>query len=157
MKRLFFFSFLICFALNSQEKNLAQKLGFEPNSKLLIIHADDLGVAHSVNKASFEGFSSGVITSGSVMVPCPWFLEAAEYAKSNPNHDLGLHLTITSEWKNYKWSGISSSNEIKSLINKQGHFYSLNDGVRLNAKYEDVKRELTSQINYSKAKAWTNG
>jgi len=151
MKRLYFLILLICLTVSSQEKNLAQKLGFEANSKLLIIHADDIGVAHSVNMASFDGFSSESVTSGSVMVPCPWFLEAAEYAKSNPNHDLGLHLTITSEWENYKWSGISSSNQIKSLINEQGHFYSLNEGVRLNAKYEDVKRELTSQINYSKA------
>ena len=78
MKRLFFFTILTCLTLNSQEKNLAQKLGFEPNSKLLIIHADALGVANCVNKARFEGFSSGIITSGSVMVPCPWFLEVAE-------------------------------------------------------------------------------
>ena len=149
MKRLYFFILLICLTVSSQEKNLAQKLGLEANSKLLIIHADDIGVAHSVNMASFDGFSSEAITSGSVMVPCPWFLEAAEYAKLNRDHDLGIHLTITSEWKNYKWSGISSSNEIKSLINYQGHFYSLNDGVKLNAKYEDVKKELTSQISYS--------
>ena len=132
-----------------QEKNLAQKLGYEANSKLLIIHADDIGVAHSVNKASFNSFSAKTITSGSVMVPCPWFLEVAEYAKLNPNHDLGIHLTITSEWKNYKWSGISSTNEIKSLINEQGHLYPLNQGVKANANYIDVKKELKSQIEYS--------
>ena len=147
---LFALLFIAASGVAQKEKPLAQKLGFDSDAKLLIIHADDIGVAHSVNSASFDGFSTKSITSGSVMVPCPWFLEAAEYAKSNPNHDLGLHLTITSEWKNYKWSGISSSNEIKSLINEQGHFYSLNEGVRLNANYEDVKRELTSQINYSK-------
>ena len=131
------------------EKNLAQKLGFKKDAKLLIIHADDIGVAHAVNSASFDGFSSKIITSGSVMVPCPWFLEVADYAKRNPNHDLGLHLTLTSEWKNYKWAGISSKDKIGSLINEQGHFYPLNEGVRLNATYKDVKRELNSQINYA--------
>ena len=151
MKNLYLYILFAGLIANSQEKNLAQKLGFDSNSKLLIIHADDIGVAHSVNKASFDGFSLKVITSGSVMVPCPWFLEVAEYAKLNPNHDLGLHLTLTSEWKNYKWSGTSSSNDIKSLINKKGHFYPLNEGVRINATYDDVKKELTSQINYSKA------
>ncbi len=141
--------FLTAPVFAQKEKNLAQKLGLDPDSKLLIIHADDIGVAHSVNKASFDGFSSKTTNSGSVMVPCPWFLEVAGYAKLNPNHDLGIHLTITSEWKNYKWSGISSSNEIKSLINEKGHFYSLNEGVRVNATYADVKKELKSQIEYS--------
>ena len=74
------------------EKNLAQKLGFKKDAKLLIIHADDIGVAHAVNSASFDGFSSKIITSGSVMVPCPWFLEVADYAKRNPSHDLGLRV-----------------------------------------------------------------
>ena len=142
--------FILKTTVFAQEKsNLALKLGFDSNSKLLIIHADDIGVAHSVNKASFDSFLSKTITSGSVMVPCPWFLEVTNYAKLNPNHDLGLHLTITSEWKNYKWSGISSNDEIKSLINEQGHFYSLNHGVRKNANYMDVKKELKSQIEYS--------
>lgn len=133
----------------SQEKNLAEKLGFNAEAKLLILNADDIGVANSVNEASFRAFESGSITSGSVMVPCPWFLEVVEYAKSNPKHNLGLHLTLTSEWKNYKWDGISSSSEIKSLMNEQGHFYIGNEGVRLNATYEDVKRELRAQVNYS--------
>lgn len=105
--------FLLFISVNSQ--NLAQKLGYAPNSKLLIIHADDIGVAQGVNSASFSAFQKGSINSGSVMVPCPWFLEVAEFAQKNPDYDLGLHLTLTAEWKNYKWDGISSSNEISCL------------------------------------------
>ena len=149
IKKLFLLLFFLPALSLSQEKNLAEKLGFDPQAKLLMLHADDIGVAHSVNVASFKAFESGSITSGSVMVPCPWFLEVVEYAKSNPDHDLGLHLTLTSEWKNYKWDGISSSSKIRSLINKQGHFYIGNEGVKLNATYEDVKRELRAQVNYS--------
>ena len=118
IKKLFLLLFFLPALSLSQEKNLAEKLGFDPQAKLLMLHADDIGVAHSVNVASFKAFESGSITSGSVMVPCPWFLEVVEFAKSNPDHDLGLHLTLTSEWKNYKWDGISSSSKIKSLINK---------------------------------------
>ena len=152
MKNLIALSTLLCtvaLGIAQTEKNLAQKLGFKKDASLLIIHADDIGVAHSVNRASFDGFSSKIISSGSVMVPCPWFLEVANYAKINPNHDLGLHLTLTSEWENYKWSGISSKDKIGSLLNEQGHFYPLNEGVRLNATYKDVKRELNSQIKYA--------
>jgi predicted glycoside hydrolase/deacetylase ChbG (UPF0249 family) len=142
---LFFFLFI---SLNSQ--NLAQQLGYAPDSKLLIIHADDIGVAQGVNNASFSAFQKGAINSGSVMVPCPWFLEVAEFAKKNPKYDLGLHLTLTSEWKNYKWDGISSSNEISSLLNEKGHFYPSIEEVKINATYDDVKKELRAQVNYAK-------
>ena len=140
---------LFTLLVNAQKENLAEKLGYPSDSKLLILHADDIGVAQSVNQASFNAFESGSITSGSVMVPCPWFLEAAEYAKANPNHDLGLHLTVTSEWKNYKWGGISSSNEINSLINNNGHFYESNNDFEENAIYGEVKKELKAQVNYA--------
>ena len=142
---LFFFLFI---SVNSQ--NLAQQLGYAPDSKLLIIHADDIGVAQGVNNASFSAFQKGAINSGSVMVPCPWFLEVAEFAKKNPKYDLGLHLTLTSEWKNYKWDGISSSNEISSLLNEKGHFYPSIEEVKTNATYNDVKKELRAQVNYAK-------
>ena len=142
---LFFFLFI---SVNSQ--NLAQQLGYAPDSKLLIIHADDIGVAQGVNNASFSAFQKGAINSGSVMVPCPWFLEVAEFAKKNPKFDLGLHLTLTSEWKNYKWDGISSSNEITSLLNEKGHFYPSIEEVKINATYDDVKKELRAQVNYAK-------
>jgi chitin disaccharide deacetylase len=84
-------------------KTTAERLGYPADSKLLIIHADDLAVAHSVDNASFAALDSGAVTSASVMVPCPWLTEVAAFAQSHPDADLGLHLTLTSEWKTYRW------------------------------------------------------
>ena len=146
----FFLSiFFLANIIYSQENNILEKLGFDKDSKLLIIHNDDIGMSQSVNSASFDAFNEGHINSGSVMVPCPWFLEVVEYSKKNPNLDIGIHLTLTAEWKNYKWGGISSSDKIKSILDDKGHFYPEVSFVKKYAKYEDVKNELEAQINYS--------
>ena len=121
-----FLSIIIAlFSLNasSQIQNIAEKLGYEKDAKLLILHADDIGVSHSVNQASFNGFTNNSITSGSIMIPCPWVKEVAEFSIKNPQFDLGLHLTLNAEWKNYKWNGILPSNEISSLLNEFDEFY----------------------------------
>lgn len=130
----------------SQEKNLAEKLGYAKDAKLLIIHADDIGVAHSVNAASFSAFDKKGITSGSIMVPCPWFPEIAAYVKDHPNLDLGIHITLTAEWKNYKWGGVLSSNEIPSLLNSDGFFYESVQAFAKNAKPAEVEKEVRAQI-----------
>ena len=108
VKTLIFLSLLL-FSLEGRAQNIAELLGYATDAKLLIMHADDLGVTHSVNAASIEAFEQGGISSASIMVPCPWFSEIAEYAGEHPQYCWGLHLTLTSEWKYYKWDGVASS------------------------------------------------
>ncbi|WP_420322363.1 polysaccharide deacetylase family protein [Flagellimonas sp.] len=126
--------------------NLSKVLGFSEDAKLLIIHADDAGLSHSENRATFQSLQNGIVNSYSIMVPCPWFYEAALFAKNNPNYDNGIHLTLTCEWKNYKFGPVLPISEVPSLVDENGYFYKNRDGVRNNAQAEDVQKELTAQI-----------
>jgi predicted glycoside hydrolase/deacetylase ChbG (UPF0249 family) len=127
-------------------KNLAEQLGFSRDAKLLIIHADDLGVTHSENRASISALEKGAINSAAIMVPCPWFPEIATYARKHPEYDWGLHLTITSEWKYFKWNGISPSNEIPGLINDEGYFYESVQQAVKNGTTVELEKEIRAQI-----------
>ncbi|MDT0647615.1 polysaccharide deacetylase family protein [Zunongwangia sp. F260] len=144
---LFSFTFL-CSTTWSQDASvtIAEQLGYPRDAKLLIIHADDAGVSHAENIATIAAMEDGIVNSASIMVPCPWFPEIAAYASQNSEKDFGLHLTVTSEWKNYKWSSASSKNEVKSLINPNGYFYPLVDSVVVNSNARDVEKEINAQI-----------
>jgi predicted glycoside hydrolase/deacetylase ChbG (UPF0249 family) len=150
----FLLSFLILLStttcLFAQQKSIAEKLGYPKDSKLLIIHADDIGVAHSENSATFKAMQAGVVNSGSIMVPCPWFSEVVAYVKENPKADLGLHLTLTSEWKHYKWGPVTSSAAVPGLINKNGFFYSSADSVVMFASAAEVEQEMRNQVKKAK-------
>ena len=145
-----FLSFFYSININSHINNIAERLGYESDAKLLIIHGDDIGVSHSVNIASFDGYLNNVINSGSAMIPSPWIKEVAVFHKKYPEYDLGLHLTLTAEWKNYKWRGVSSSNEIRSLINNENEFFDNISDVNINADPEEVRKELQAQINFAR-------
>jgi predicted glycoside hydrolase/deacetylase ChbG (UPF0249 family) len=106
-------------------------------------------VAHSVNRASFEALDRGAVSSASAMVPTPWFSEVAEYARRNPDHDIGLHLTLTAEWKHYKWGPVALKSEVPGLLNDIGHFYPDVASVVKNAKAEEVEREIRAQVELS--------
>ena len=133
--------------INAQQLTIQEKLGYSKTTKLLIVHADDLGLSHSENLATIYALENGTVNSGSIMVPCPWFAEIAAYARSHPNIDLGLHLTLTSEWEFYKWGPILSSTEVPSLINDQGFFYDGIENFAQNAKEDDIEKELRAQID----------
>ena len=107
----------------AQTKTIAERLGYPPDSKLLILHADDLAVAHSEDAASFDALDRSAVTSASIMVPCPWLTEVAAYAKAHPDADLGLHLTLTSEWKSYRWGPVASKNTVPSLLDPSGYLW----------------------------------
>ncbi|WP_241686611.1 polysaccharide deacetylase family protein [Flavobacterium sp. YO12] len=126
--------------------NLAQKLGYPENAKLLIIHADDAGLSHSENQATIKALQNGSVNSYSIMVPCPWFFEMATFAKENPNYDCGIHLTLTCEWENYKFGPILPVSEVSSLVDQNGYFYKTRKDFRNNAKPSEIKKELTAQI-----------
>src|SRR4051812_8077971 len=130
----------------AQGKNTAERLGYPRDSKLLIIHADDLAVAHSEDAASFDALDKRAATSASIMVPCPWLTEVAEYAKAHPDADLGLHLTLTSEWKTYRWGSIDSSDKVSSLLGPDGTFWSDTPLVAQHANPAEAETEIRAQV-----------
>lgn len=130
----------------AQNKTVAERLGYPVDAKLLIIHADDLGVAHSEDAASFDALDKGAVTSASIMMPCPWVTEVAAYAKAHPDADLGLHLTLTSEWKNYRWGPIAPPDKVASLLDPAGTLWNDTPLVAQHAKADDAEREYRAQI-----------
>ncbi len=124
----------------------AERLGHPADAKLLIIHADDVGLGHSVDVASFRALEKKAVSCGSIMVPCPWFTEVASYVKGHPEVDLGLHLTLTSEWKSYRWGPLSSRNEVAGLLDPVGYLWPQVAPVLKNAKPQEVETEIRAQI-----------
>ena len=131
--------------LNAQQ-SVAEKLGYPANTKLLIVHADDIGLAQSVNEATLTAFEKKGITSGSIMVPCPWFVDFAKDFRENPDLDVGIHVTLTAEWDFYKWGGVLPATEIPSLLDENGHFYASVEEVGQHADPVEVEKEIRAQI-----------
>ena len=134
-----------------QYENLAQQLGYTSSDKLLIIHADDLGLARSVNKASFEALSKEFVNSASVMMPSPFAEEVAAYYLEHPQIDLGLHLTFTAEWTDYKWPGVAPANKIETLLDDEGFLHQKKVTVIKEGINAEIKTELQAQIDYARA------
>ncbi len=116
------------------------------NDKLLMIHADDAGLSTSENQATIEALQSGLVTSYSLMVPCPWFYEMAQFALGNPQFDYGIHLTLTCEWKNYRFGPVLSTDQVPSLVDKNGHFQKNRALFKERVRVEEAEKELSAQI-----------
>ena len=114
--------------------------------KLVIAHADDIGMCHGANTAFVAVAGKGFITSGSVMVPCPWFREIAELAAANPQFDLGVHLTLTSEWRHYRWRPLTGASQASGLVDADGYMWPKVKPLRERAAPDAVEAELTAQI-----------
>ncbi|MGA2743868.1 MAG: polysaccharide deacetylase family protein [Candidatus Sulfotelmatobacter sp.] len=155
--RLSTFAVVIAFLLSpltsalGQAKTIAERLGYPPDSKLLIIHADDLAVAHSEDSASFDALDKHAVTSASIMVPCPWLTEVAAYAKNHPDADMGLHLTLTSEWKTYRWGPVESKNMVPSLLDPSGYLWPDTPQAPGALKPAEVEHEIRAQIERANA------
>jgi hypothetical protein len=141
--------FVICGIATAQApvKSVQERLGYPATARLLVIHADDFGMNHSVNRATSEALTNHWITSASILVPCPWFLEAADFAKAHPDLDLGIHQALNSEWTTFRWGPITSKDQVASLLDDQGYLPLDTPVVAKNAKPEEVERELRSQVD----------
>jgi predicted glycoside hydrolase/deacetylase ChbG (UPF0249 family) len=127
---------------------LARALGVE---RAAIFHVDDIGMCHGANRGFLTLAERGYVTCGSVMVPCPWFREIAEAAAADPSLDLGVHLTLTSEWQHYRWAPISTVSRASGLIDDDGYFWREVASLRAHLVPEAAEIELRAQIDRARS------
>jgi predicted glycoside hydrolase/deacetylase ChbG (UPF0249 family) len=123
-------------------------LGYPADARLLIINADDFGMCNSVNEAIFGALKEGAVRSTSLMVPCPWMLHAAHFLADHPEIPFGVHLTVISEWADYRWGPVISREKVPSLIDKAGYFYNFEHMPEFLAqvRLDQLELEFTAQI-----------
>ncbi len=132
--------------LAAGEPALVERLGYPAGSRLLIINGDDAGMCHTANVATIESLEKGLMTSATIMVPCPWFQEMADYARAHPEKDFGLHLCQTSEWKVYRWGPVAPRTEVPGLIDPDGYFWHEVPQVYASARPEEAYIEARAQV-----------
>ena len=132
-------------------KPLLKKLGYSETDRLVIIHADDIGMCHASVQAFEDLWRAGTITSGATMVPCAWFPAVAQMCRENPDMDMGVHVTLNAEWTNYRWGPVSTRDQASGLIDADGYFHQWHKAVYQNARPEAVDMEVNAQIEQALA------
>ena len=130
----------------AQAASLAERLGYKPTEKLLIVNGDDSGMCHAANLATIECLEAGAMRCATIMVPCPWFPEIAAYAKGHPDKDFGVHLCHTSEWNRYRWSPVAPREQVPGLIDADGYLWHEVPDVYAHATPEQALIEGRAQI-----------
>ena len=127
-------------------QSLVEQLGFEPTAKVLIINCDDVGMCHAENAGSFEALTNGVATSATVMMPCPWVPEVVQWKKEHPEANLGVHLTLTSEWTRYRWQPLLGGQLVPSLVDPQGYMHDDCEPLWEHVDADEAYRECRAQV-----------
>lgn len=136
-------------AANAYAQNaptFAERLGWPAGARVVIFHCDDAGMSHDSNVGAIESIENGVVTSVSTMMPCGWVPEFAHWLKENPHVDNGLHLTLTSEWKKYRWHPVAGASQVPSLVDSEGCLWPGVFEVAAKGAPDDVETEIRAQI-----------
>jgi len=124
----------------------AEKLGWPKGAKVVIFHVDDAGMSYSSNQGAIKSVNNGIATSCSIMMPCPWAASFTKYAVKNPKMDAGLHLTLTSEWKDYRWPPLGGIQHSDGLVDEEGCMWHEVEQVVKNASADVVEQEIRAQL-----------
>lgn len=137
--------------------NLSTTCRGQENEIRLLVRGDDIGFAHTVNEACIDSYKKGIMRSVEIMVPTPWFWEAVKMLQENPGLDVGVHLTLTSEWENVKWRPLTNA---PGLVMDNGYFHPMvwpNDNYgpeyalkEADWKIEEIEQEFRAQIELAK-------
>ena len=130
-----------------EELTYAERLGWPHGAKVVIFHVDDAGMSYDSDRGAIRALEEGVATSTSVMMPCPWVPHVAAYLKDHPQTDAGVHLTLTSEWGNYRWGPIVGKPATPGLVDPQGYLWPTVQEVLNHATVEDFEKEIRAQID----------
>jgi predicted glycoside hydrolase/deacetylase ChbG (UPF0249 family) len=131
---------------------ILKKLGFSVDDRIAIIHTDDIGMCQASVQAFTDLWEFGTISSGAVMMPCPWSPAAADYCRNNPGVDMGVHATLNSEWDIYRWGPLSTRDPGSGLLDSEGFFHKTTPAAQENADPDSVLVELMLQIQ--RAQEW---
>jgi len=133
--------------MQGQEQTYAERLGWPAGTKAVIFHVDDAGMSHDSNMGARKAVEEGVATSLSVMMPCSWVPECAAWLRERPQVDAGVHLTLTSEWKHYRWGPVAGPSVVPGLLDAQGYLYHEVDDVVNHASPDEFEAEIRAQLD----------
>jgi predicted glycoside hydrolase/deacetylase ChbG (UPF0249 family) len=126
---------------------ILKKLGFSNTDRLVILHTDDIGMCQASLSAFIDLWEFGGISSGAIMMPCPWAKPSAEYCRTHSGVDMGVHATLTAEWEAYRWSAMSTRDPSSGLMDKDGFLWRTSEETQKNASPDSVMAELELQVN----------
>ncbi|RAJ99758.1 hypothetical protein LX87_01454 [Larkinella arboricola] len=125
----------------------AEQLGYPKGKKIVIFHVDDAGMYLTANQGTIKSIEQGVATSTSIMMPCAWAASFVNYVLKNPTIDAGIHLTLTSEWKDYRWAPLAGIKQVPTLTDKEGALWPSVAEVVKNASPDELEQEMRAQID----------
>jgi chitin disaccharide deacetylase len=136
----------LCVSISYAQDTYAEKLGFPKGAKVLILHVDDAGMSWDSNEGAIQAITNGVATSVSVMMPTPWVPGFFHFLKQHPTTDAGLHLTLTSEWSDYRWAPLAGKSAVPGLVDSEGAMWAGVDDVVKHATADEVEKEIRAQL-----------
>lgn len=151
MKNIFTLLFIAVNAYSFGQQTFAEKLGFPSGAKVLILHVDDAGMSWDSNEGAKKALTEGVASSVSVMMPCPWVPGFVKFLKANPKVDAGLHLTLTSEWDEYRWGPLSRKKNVPGLVDTEGAMWSSVEGTVVHSNPDEIEQEIIAQLDRARS------